>query len=794
MFKMQSPSLYLFISHIYFLTTLVFASSSNTSYTSPDVYPSPNITGAGGWETALARAEDFLNQLTLAEKAYLVTGVTGPCVGSIAPITRLGFSGLCLQDGPLSIRLADYVSVFPAGLSAAASWDRDLIYQRGLLMAQEFKGKGSHIALGPVVGPLGRSGYGGRNWEGFSPDPYLTGEAVNATIIAMQSTGLQACVKHYIGNEQETQRNPSTENGVTIEAVSSNIDDRTMHELYTWPFANAIRAGVASVMCSYNRINGSYACQNSKTLNGILKEELAFQGYVVSDWGGTHSGVPAIQSGLDMDMPGSIGWSSNSNASYFGGNITIAVNNGSLPISRLNDMILRVMTPYFYLGQDDYPTVDPSSADLEGFVASESPYQWDLSGTKHRDLRDDHASLIRNLGASSATLLKNTNNALPISKPPKVIGVFGNDAADEADGLYQPEDYPANDYGYDIGTLYVGGGSGTGRLSYLVPPLDAIKAWARPSGSLVQYITSNSVAAESVSTIYPIPDVCFVFLKTYVTEGQDRLSFDVDWNGTTVVNTVTKLCNNTIVVTHSGGVNTMPWADNPNVTAIIAAHLPGQETGNSLVDVISGKVNPSGKLPFTIAYNASDYNAPIVNFTGTDEPDAWQSDFTEGLLIDYRHFDASNITPRYEFGFGLSYTTFSLSDLNVVPSGGNVSAFPPTSNVAPGGNPSLYETLAKVTFTVSNTGDVAGATVPQLYIAFPQDTSPSGTPPQVLRGFDKITLSAGESQSLTFSLTRKDLSFWDVVAQDWQIPSGSFGVTLGLSSRDVQADSSISLL
>lgn len=661
-------------------------------------------------------------------------------------------------------------------------------------MAQEFKGKGSHIALGPVVGPLGRSGYGGRNWEGFSPDPYLTGEAVNATIIAMQSTGLQACVKHYIGNEQETQRNPSTENGVTIEAVSSNIDDRTMHELYTWPFANAIRAGVASVMCSYNRINGSYACQNSKTLNGILKEELAFQGYVVSDWGGTHSGVPAIQSGLDMDMPGSIGWSSNSNASYFGGNITIAVNNGSLPISRLNDMILRVMTPYFYLGQDDYPTVDPSSADLEGFVASESPYQWDLSGTKHRDLRDDHASLIRNLGASSATLLKNTNNALPISKPPKVIGVFGNDAADEADGLYQPEDYPANDYGYDIGTLYVGGGSGTGRLSYLVPPLDAIKAWARPSGSLVQYITSNSVAAESVSTIYPIPDVCFVFLKTYVTEGQDRLSFDVDWNGTTVVNTVTKLCNNTIVVTHSGGVNTMPWADNPNVTAIIAAHLPGQETGNSLVDVISGKVNPSGKLPFTIAYNASDYNAPIVNFTGTDEPDAWQSDFTEGLLIDYRHFDASNITPRYEFGFGLSYTTFSLSDLNVVPSGGNVSAFPPTSNVAPGGNPSLYETLAKVTFTVSNTGDVAGATVPQLYIAFPQDTSPSGTPPQVLRGFDKITLSAGESQSLTFSLTRKDLSFWDVVAQDWQIPSGSFGVTLGLSSRDVQADSSISLL
>jgi beta-glucosidase len=167
-------------------------------------------------------------------------------------------------------------------------------------MGAEFKGKGAQVALGPVAGPLGRSAYGGRNWEGFSPDPYLTGELFAETIIGIEEVGVQACGKHYIGNEQETQRNPSNVNfltglpdgdGPVIEAVSSNIDDRTMHELYLWPFANGVKAGVSSIMCSYNRINGSYGCQNSKTLNGLLKDELGFQGYVMSDWEATHSGV-----------------------------------------------------------------------------------------------------------------------------------------------------------------------------------------------------------------------------------------------------------------------------------------------------------------------------------------------------------------------------------------------------------------------------------------------------------------------------------------------------------------------
>lgn len=265
------------LSYVHCSYSQTFSNSSNDHFTSPDVYPSPNITGAGGWTDALGRAREFVNQLTLAEKVYMVTGVPGPCVGNIPPISRLSFNGLCLQDGPLAIRQATYASVFSAGLSVAASWDKELAYQRAVDLGQEFKEKGAHVALGPVVGPLGRHALAGRNWEGFSPDPYLTGTMVNTTVIGMQSSGVQACTKHYIANEQETQRNPSTVNGVQIEAISSNIDDRTMHELYLWPFADAVKAGTASIMCSYNRINQTYGCQNSKTLNGLLKDELGFQ-------------------------------------------------------------------------------------------------------------------------------------------------------------------------------------------------------------------------------------------------------------------------------------------------------------------------------------------------------------------------------------------------------------------------------------------------------------------------------------------------------------------------------------
>lgn len=742
-------------------------------------------------------------------RAYLHSGArdqnsSDSSQGNIAPIPRLGFNGLCLHDGPLAIREAVFASVFPAGITTAASWDRGLMHLRGIYMGEEFRGKGSHVALGPVAGPLGRSPYGGRNWEGFSPDPYLTGVAMEETITGMQSAGIQACSKHYIGNEQETQRNPSSTSftgaaasGPVIEAVSANIDDRTMHELYLWPFANAVRAGTASVMCSYQRINGSYGCENSKTLNGILKDELGFQGYVVSDWLGTHSGVSAIEAGLDMNMPGGINFLE-ATPSYWGQNITTAVNNGSLPESRIDDMVRRIMTPYYYLGQDQgFPTVDPSGVPLNFFAPETWVEEFVLNGTSNRDVRANHAGLIRELGAAGTVLLKNVNNALPL-RAPKNIGVFGNDAADVTRGLYFLNIRLSVDSGNsDIGTLPVGGGSGTGRFTYVVPPLEAVKARGNRDGALVQYITDNAnITFAGLWSIAPSPpEVCLVFLKTWASEGSDRTHLEVDWNGTAVVNTVAATCNNTIVITHSGGLNTLPFANNPNVTAILAAHYPGQESGNSIVDVLYGDVNPSGKLPYTIARSANDYNTRIANSSAllnTTDPNAWQSDFTERLLIDYRHFDAANTSVLYEFGFGLSYTTFDLSGLGVssVYGGGNISHAPPASPVVPGGNAALWDVLFRVTATVRNTGSVAGATVPQLYLSMPAEAG-EGTPVRVLRGFDKVSVQPGQSVRVSFDLMRRDVSYWDATRQNWIIPSAAIGVEVGFSSRDLRLRGSL---
>lgn len=581
---------------------------------------------------------------------------------------------------------------------------------------------------------------------------------------------------------------PNTE--VTQESVSSNVDDRTMHELYLWPFANAVRAKVSSMMCSYNRINGSYACQNSKVQNGLLKEELGFQGYVMSDWGGTHSGMASIDAGLDMDMPGTLGnyGMQFDSGSFFGGNVTTGVNNGTLDVSRVDDMIVRIMTPYYHFGQDSgYPGVDPAGGQLNTFTP---PSTWqgrvfNQTGVPNVDVRGNHSALIRKHGSAGTVLLKNTNNVLPL-KAPKVIALFGNDAGAPTQGM-------STTGASMFGTQYVGGGSGTGRATFVSAPLDAINTRAQQDNTLVQFYLNNTLVinSEMPSLWIPTePDVCLVFLKTYAEEGADRTTLELDWAGNDMVESVAKYCSNTVVVSHSSGINVLPFADNPNVTAILAAHYPGEQSGNSLVDILYGDVNPSGHLPYTIAFNASDYNAPPTTAVQTNGTDDWQAWFDEGLEIDYRYFDANNISVRYEFGFGLSYTTFELADIAAEALGGNFTAAPAAQAVQPGGNPALWDGLYNITVSVSNTGAVDGAAVPQLYVTFP-DSAPAGTPPYQLRGFSKNPLTAGETQTATFELMRRDISYWDVVAQEWLIPSGEFTVSVGFSSRDLKVATKI---
>lgn len=562
-----------------------------------------------------------------------------------------------------------------------------------------------------------------------------------------------------------------------------------MHELYLFPFADTIKSGVASVMCSYNRINQTYGCENSKSLNGLLKEELGFQGYVMSDWGAVHSSRETALGGLDMNMPGPLSFSASGNnpPSFWGGNLTMLVQNGTIPEGRLDDMVRRVMTPYFYLGQHQgYPTVDPSTKAVGN--AGSNTYQYPLP--QPRNAQGDHAGLIRAIGAEGTVLLKNIKNTLPLRKPPS-LAIFGNDAPDSTTGL-------AISYNATIGTLILGGGSGTARAPYVISPLSALMARAEQDGTMIQYVTDNqAIAGGNLGGLYPLPEVCLVFLKTFASEGNDRTLFEADYNSSAVVSQVTNVCNNTVIVTHSAGVNTMPWADNPNVTAIISAHLPGQESGNSIVDILYGIVNPSGKLPYTIARSSSDYNAPILNLTGTSNSynaDAWQSDFSEGLFIDYRHFDNVGIEPQFPFGHGLSYTTFSMQNLTVPSPASKLSVAPPaTSQVSPGGNPALWEVVLTPSVSVSNTGDEAGATVVQLYLSLPPNSAPSGTPIRVLRQFEKVHLQPGESSTVQLPLRRRDVSFWDVISQDWILPKGTMTISVGFSSRDLKANKTVVL-
>ncbi|KAL1591747.1 hypothetical protein SLS60_011746 [Paraconiothyrium brasiliense] len=634
---------------------------------------------------------------------------------------------------------------------------------------------------------------------------------MDATIRGHQDAGVQACAKHYIGNEQETHRSTTDLNDTELAAVSSNIDDRTLHEVYLWPFANAVKAGASSIMCSYNRLNGTYACEDNHALSNILKEELGFEGYVMSDWFATHSGYKSINAGLDMTMPGPLNEavareqaslaSGSKVPSWFGGNITIALNNGTLNESRVDDMVRRIMTPYYQLNQDqDFPTVDPSSEFIL-YLYYGLPIR-NAMIPPARNVKKNHAQLIREVAAAGTVLLKNDHNVLPVSKNVTNVAIFGNGAPDPTDGLYffaADPNLAANQrqLGDVAGNFPIGGGSGSGRTTDLISPLRAIRDRGFKNGFRTQYITDNKLLSEASPSIFPLPDVCIVFLKTYATEAWDRLSFENDWNSTLVVENVSKLCpNSTVVVTHSAGVNTLPFID--SASAVVAAHYPGEQAGHSIVDVLWGDVNPSGHLPYTIPKKESDYDIPIVNITGPNatDADAWQADFTEGLLIDYRHFDAFNITPLYEFGYGLSYTTFGVSpNITFSPAVGNLAAFPiPAKKTSPGGNPDLWATILNVTVTVTNTGPVAGAAVPQLYISLPSGTGPKGSTVKVLRGFEKVKLSSGMSAPVTFPLMRRDVSFWNVEKQDWQIPSGDIGIRVGFSSRDIKAMTSVNLV
>ncbi|KAK4701686.1 beta-glucosidase, partial [Phenoliferia sp. Uapishka_3] len=834
----------------------------------PVDYVGPTSTG-GTWSAGFEKAKAIVEEMTLAELVNVTTGFLGPCSGNAGAVPRLGLKARCLEDGPLGVRPTDYVSQFPAGVTVAATWDTDLFYQRANAIGQEvsitpappktiqlilllqFHDKGAHVALGPVTGgPIGRSPLAGRNWEGGSPDNYLNGVLSYIGVKGLQDAGVQASAKHFIAYEQETWRTyywAATKNNTQRnQQIDSYLDDTTMHELYLTSFAEAVRAGAASVMCSYNSVNGQHACGNNHTLNGLLKTELGFQGYVVSDWGGTWGTTDSL-AGLDQEMPGT-GYDDEfgdflgkklvrlkffcfnlelTNPLLPQSNLSLS---GGIEVARLKDMAIRSLTPYYQLGQDsdDYPEVSYDMASLgDGLIDG----QWVVN--QHVNVQRDHYKIIRTVGEASATLLKNVvsgGKGLPITNSTTRIGIFGQDATYQSGGLTgcgsagdcTLSSNGVSNAGYGPnGTQSSGGGSGTALAPYVYTPLEAITARGRRSGLKVDYelndsndtlpfvtVTAGNVQkAEELFIQLSMLYLTSVHFSAFQTEGFDRDDLQLSHNGATLIKTVAAACSDVIVVIHSGGqVDMESFAEHENITAIVFAYYPGQETGAAIDSVLFGDVSPSGKLPWTIGKSLEDYPSGAKSVV-RDDVKTPNSHFTEGVFIDYKWFDAKNITPRYPFGFGLrfahylqlsshcyltnhavllfSYSTFAFSDATIASNyllTPNIQFIAPSTQTADAnyvqktnevlsGGGDLYDQLYTVGVTLKNTGDVYAAEVAQVYLSFPKNVT--NQPPRLLRGFSKVYLNPGESRTLTFPIRAKDIALWETKSQESEEPAST---------------------
>ncbi|KAK0199460.1 glycoside hydrolase family 3 protein [Desarmillaria ectypa] len=622
---------------------------------------------------------------------------------------------------------------------------------RGVALAEEFRGKGVHVFLGPAMDIM-RNPKAGRGWESAGPDPYLSGEFAYETIVGVQSIGVQACAKHFIANNQEHWRYN----------LSADVDDRTLHEIYWWPFMRSIDADVASIMCAYNRLNQTSSCHNEALIgsNGLLRQG-GFQGYAVSDWGATHdSASDNANAGLDMEQPED--YLGIGGAVYSYGGLKSAVNNGSVSVTTLNEMVVRVLAPFLHLGQDsDYPDVNFNVQKPDG------------SGGLNLGISvrsEAHTALTREIGAASAVLLKNnrttttgsasgvTVRGLPVAQERvKTIAIVGQDA--------KMPNMTCNDVGEcNDGTMSAGWGSGTISLQYIIPPIDAITKFVGNSTTITSSLSNDLSTGPAAANG---KDLAIVFVNAMSGELQafelvngnmgDRNDLDLWYNGSSLVEAVAAVCNNTVVVVHSVGPVYMDWSMHVNISAVIYAGAPGEQTGPSIVDIIWGAVNPSGRLPFSIAYNEDAYGTEIV-YGNVSSPTIT---YDEKLLLDYHYMDKQGITPQFEFGFGLSFTTFSYSSLSITSSG--------SSKV--------------ISFNIANTGTFDGTEIPQMYLGLPDS---AGEPQKVLRGFDEVVLASGEISIVNMTISQKEMSIWDVSSQSWVKPLGIFTVYVGASIKDIR--------
>ena len=711
----------------------------------------------------------LLGAMTLDEKMEQIVGAPGvipeipSCYGArhVPGIARLRIPTFRITNGPVGVGQNDCVPVntpnlpraammstasakataLPSAMAVAASFDRAVATKFGDVIGVESRNRALHVLEGPGLN-LARAPQGGRHFEYFGEDPFLTGTMAVAEIRAMQKHGIIAMAKHFIANDHETSR--TTENAI--------VADRVLHELYLLPFEMAVRSGdVASVMCSYNRVNGTYACENAHLLTDVLRRQWGFKGYVQSDFFAVKSTVPTLLAGMDHEMPGlALGpltpW-------FSAARLREALDKKQITTANVDTALARRYRQMFRLGIFDRPV-------------KETPI--DVAR---------NAAIAREIGEQAAVLLKNEGGTLPLdARAIKSVALIGQ---------------------AEYATKSVAGccGGSSDVIPFAtVTPLEGVRQvlaqQKSPATATLTVVADDRANLADAVAAAKAADVAIVLAGTIAEEGRDRESIALEKGQDSIIAAVAAANPRTVVVLKDNASSLTPWID--MVPAVLETWFPGQEDGAIVARLLFGLATPSGKLPVTFPVRESDLPASTdKRWPGVDTSGARAKvtggaafgsgapttvEYSEGLQIGYRWFDANRIAPRFPFGYGLSYTTFALSNLVVSPRS--------TDGTAP----------ITVRVTVANTGKRRGAEVPQVYVSLPES---AGEPPKRLVAFEKVWLDPGQRRTVTMTIdpsaSNHPLGVWDEAAQRWRVPEGSYVIAVGTSSADARLSGTVTI-
>lgn len=676
----------------------------------------------------------LVNELTLEEKASLCSGAD---FWHTKAIDRLNIPAAMVSDGPHGIRkqesLADHMGVaesikaigFPTASAMACSFDRDLLHKVGDALGEECVAEDLAVLLGPGIN-MKRSPICGRNFEYYSEDPVVAGELGAAFVNGVQEHGVGTSLKHFAANNQEWRRM----------SISAEIDERTLREIYLAAFETVVKkAQPWTIMCSYNRINGVYSCENDWLLNKVLRDEWGFEGLVMTDWGAMDERVPSLKAGLDLEMPDCHGETDKL--------IVKAVQSGELEESVLDTAVERILTMV-----DKYLTarkgIDPAS--MVHPLPSSVERGYDVAA---------HHALARTTAEQSAVLLKN-EDILPLQKDKKIafIGEFAK-----------------------VPRIQGGGSSHINNTS-VESALDAAgDSVSYAQGFHIDEETTDETLLQEAITLAKESDVAVIFAglpDSFESEGFDRTHLNMPANQNELIARISEVQPNVVVVLHSGSPIAMPWLD--KVAGVLQMYLAGQASGGAAVNLLFGDATPCGKLAETFPLHLED-NPSYLNFPGNREKVCYQ----EGVFIGYRYYDKKKMDVLFPFGYGLSYTDFTYSNMKVTVNGKNaadIDVIKETDEIV-------------ISADITNTGNCDGAEIVQLYIKNP--VVYEIRPEKELRDFAKVFLKAGETKTVTFTLNARAFSYYETRIHDWYAESGDYEILLASSSRDIRLQDTVSI-